>query len=646
MSAVDRRVPPVALSDQVPGPRPAWPLFLLHLAALLVLGNVLLALMFKAVFPFHRGWPLEPFVGVSVVLVLGVLAVAAWEGWRLRRQGSQGLAVRLGGLEVRDSGDALYRRLLNVIDEVALAAGQPVPRVFVLRHEPGINVLMAGWLPADASLCVTQGALNRLNRGELQGLVAQAFARLSLRHGPTDRQVLAMVKGLSCVHDAGRSLMAPDPEGRVASWAWGVGALLAAVGWPGWVAGRLLPMTIFREMDVRCDARATHLTRDIDGLGRVLRKLMHERQSEVDGFVHPGADALAVLWLHLPGAAGWLSGHPPLSERVMRLYGALLPPLPTPALIEMKDAVLEPRMALEDSAFRASGVAGDSEPASLPPRMPARLITPPGLSAEATEALGRLRALSGPLQRRLALLAFMVRPGQQAEEGFWREQSFGHPWAPGILRDVQALPPAWRVPEYERLLGQLAYESLSSRRDLVISLRNLLKADGRVSAMDRLWWLVARHRMGEVAAGAPLGLIRPITGQGRDLSQLSEDERQHVAIFSAYLARLVPVVVPKGPPEGTGRAWFRGVMRRCGVPADQLPDCVPPGADELIHALAGVQELSWSIRPQLLRAWVEEALNHSPGGLMRIEAANALRLVAGLLDSPLPPALASQFPKA
>jgi Zn-dependent protease with chaperone function len=621
--------------------------FLLHLLVLLVLGNVLLALLFKAVFPFQRGWPLPLFVGWSAVLLLAVMAVTFHERWRLKRHGSQALAARLGGVEVRDSGDALYRRLLNVIDEVALAAGQPVPRVFVLPDEPGINVLMAGWQPAEASLCVTQGALNRLNRGELQGLVAHAFARLALRHGRTDQQVVAMVRGLSWLHDAGRGLMAPDREGHVRPGWWSLGALMAAAGWPGWVTGRLLPMSIFRELDVRCDARATHLTRDIDGLGRVLRKLMHERQSEVDGFRHPGADALAVLWLHLPGAAGWLSGHPPLSERVMRLYGALLPPLPTPALIEMKDAVLEPRMALDDSAFRASGIAGDSEPAvSVPPRVPARLITPPGLSPEATEALGRLRALSGPLQRRLALLAFMVRPGQPAEESFWREQSFGHPWAPGILRDVQALPPAWRVPEYERLLGQLAYESLSSRRDLVISLRNLLKADGRVSAMDRLWWLVARHRMGEVAAGAPLGLIRPITGQGRDLSQLSEDERLHVAIFSAYLARLVPVVVPKGPPEGTGRAWFHGVMRRCGVPADQVPACVPPGADELIHALAGVQELSWSIRPQLLRAWVEEALNHSPGGLMRIEAANALRLVAGLLDSPLPPALASQFPKA
>jgi hypothetical protein len=86
-------------------------------------------------------------------------------------------------------------------------------------------------------------------------------------------------------------------------------------------------------------------------------------------------------------------------------------------------------------------------------------------------------------------------------------------------------------------------------------------------------------------------------------------------------------------------------MRRCAPPGHSVPECAPPGADELIHALAGVQELSWSMRPQLLRAWVEEALNHSPSGLLRSDAADAMRLAAGLLDTPLPPALASHFPK-
>ncbi len=632
--------------DDWPAPRNVWVGFALHLMVLVLMGNALAALVFKAIFPLQHGWPEGFFFFTTALVMLLVLCGAAFEGWRLHRHGGVGVAHWLQGQEVRDSGDALSRRLLNVVDEVALASGQPVPRVFLLPHELAINALVVGWRPAESVICVTQGALNRLTRLELQGLVAHEFARLSMKQGAPLMQTLALVRGFSWMRDLGRQGMSPDRHGQVRPWWWALGALMAAVGWPGWVASRLLPMYIFREIECHADALALQYTRQADALGCVLRKLMHERQADVDGFVHPGADALAVLWMHVPGPAGWLSGHPPLIERVKRVYGAVRAPLPTPAVPEGEDAILEPRMALVDSGFRQSGLAVDAaeQPSTVPPRLPPRLITPPGLTHETTEALARLRALGGPLQRRLAVLAFMVQPGNAPEESFWRDVSFGQAWAPGILRDVQALPAAWRLPEYERLLGLLAYESLSSRRDLVISLRNLMKADGRVTALDRLWWLLARHRMGEVAA--PLGLIRPMTGQGRDLTQLSDDEREHVARFSAYVARLVPVPASGREPGRLGEDWFRGVMRRCGASVESMPACVPPGADELIHALAGAQELSWSMRPQLLRAWVEEALNHSPGGLMRSDAADALRLVAGLLDSPLPPALASQFPKA
>jgi len=108
----------------------------------------------------------------------------------------------------------------------------------------------------------------------------------------------------------------------------------------------------------------------------------------------------------------------------------------------------------------------------------------------------------------------------------------------------------------------------------------------------------------------------------------------------------VPEVEVQGLLAATSRAWYARVMARCAASAQSLvPDCRTPDADALMHALAGVQELSWMIRPVLLRAWVEEALNHSPGGLMSNDTANALRLAAALIDSPMPPALASHYPR-
>src|SRR5690606_35268558 len=138
------------------------------------------------------------------------------------------------------------------------------------------------------------------------------------------------------------------------------------------------------------------------------------------------------------------------------------------------------------------------------------------------------------------------------------------------------------------------------RRALVVAARELLRADGKDSARDRLWWLALRHRMGEVSAAR--AIMRPVTGQGRDLSQLSPDERAHAAQFSAYLARVLPMESAEAAPTPSGLAWYRGVMARCLGPGDACPQCEPPDADGLMHALAGSQELSWMIRPQLLRA--------------------------------------------
>ncbi len=623
----------------------AW--FMVILLGLITVVDVLLALLFKAVFPLMHGWPSGFFEIITLGMLALVVGATSFKLWQLRRGHGSDVVRALKGVEVHDTGDALWRRLLNVVDEMALASGLNVPRVYCLPHEPGINALMVGWSQADAALCVTQGALNRLSRDELQGLVAHEFGRLAEGDGPRHMHLLALVWGLSWLHILGQCFMAPDDQGRVRPMAWAFGALVATMGWLGWVCGRLLQTAVYRGHEHRADALALQFTRTRDGLGQVLRKLQHERASHAAQMRDPRCDLLCFLWLSVPGVAPWLSSHPPLSERVRRLYGEARAPLMTLATPGAIDATLEPRMALVDTGFAQSDMSGDGGGGpmgqSAQPRLPPRLITPPGLTAQAAEALGRLRRLSGPLQRRLAVLAFMVQPGNEEELRFWQQLTFGQSWAPEILSDVQTLPAAWRVPEYERLLAQMAYEPLTSRRDLIVALRNLMRADGRVTALDRLWWLAARHRMGEVAS--PLGLIRPMTGQGRDLSQLHADERSHVARFSAYMARLVPAPTPGPTPGDRGQAWFAGVMRRCDLPGRAPPPCEPPGADELIHALAGTQELSWSMRPQLLRAWVEEALNHSASGLLRTEAADALRLAAGLLDTPLPPALASHFPK-
>lgn len=625
--------------------------FVLLVLALALAVNALLALVYKLVLPLSSGWPALFFETNTAVVLLFVLGGCWVESQRLREGGGARVARWMGGVEAVDDGDALRRRLLNVVDEMALASGQPLPRVFVLPRETAINAFVAGWSAQDAALCVTQGALDRLTRAELQGLVAHEFGHLAEGDGRLTMRLLALVWGLSLLHGWGRLWMGPDEAGRINPVLWLFGAVVAAAGWLGWLAGRLLQAAVSRQREYLADARAVQFTRSRDGLGQVLRKVLHDQHVHADALHHPQAETVSFLWLNAPGWLSQMASHPPLAERIRRLYGSARPPLPSSVHAASAHETPEPRHAL--TAARMALHERDPGPSSSPwsadeQRAPDSAPPAPGLAQllpdpDTAEVLGRLRRLSGPVQRRMAILAFMITPGNQAEQRFWLQSTRDLHGVARILDDVQALPPQWRLPAFERMLGELAYEPLAQRREVVVAARELLRADGKVSPRDRLWWLALRHRMGEI--NGHRSVMRPVTGQGRDLTQLSADERDHVARFSAYLARLLPQGSDSSQPPPGGLAWFRAVMTRCAPPGAAWPPCSPPDPDGLMHALAGVQELSWMLRPQLVRAWVEEALNHSEGGLMSHDTADVLRLAGALLDTPMPPALAAHYPK-
>lgn len=608
----------------------AW--FALLLAGLVVAINALLALAYKLLMPFSHGYPALFFETNSGLVVLFVLGGCLIETQRLREGGGQRVAHWMRGRLVSDPDDALEKRLLNVVDEMAIASGQTVPHVYVLTREDAINAFVAGWSPEDYTLCVTRGALDRLNRAELQGLVAHEFGHLKEEDLPLAMRLLALVWGLSLVHGYGQTLMSPDDNGHINPFRWVIGVVFSIVGWMGWIAGRMLQAAVSRQREFLADANAIQFTRTRDGLGNVLRKIWFDQRMMAGQMRHPQADMVASLLLHQGKLSRCLATHPRLSERIRRICGAVLGPMPAPLLRLDKP---EPRRS--PASVVPAGVAlGAAEP------LAASLLQVN--TSDDTECVGRLRRLGGPREKRMAVLALMMSAGNRDEHKLWLRLAEGLTQAQQILDDVQGLRPDRLVPEFERLCKSIAGDPISDRRALVEAARDLLKADGRVSPRDRLWWLALRHHMSDKTKNGRT-FMRPVTGQGRELADLQDDELAHVTALTAYLARFVPEVEVQGLLAATSRAWYARVIARCAPTLTLNPDGKIPDADALMHALAGVQELSWMIRPVLLRAWVEEALNHSPGGLMSNDTANALRLMASLIDSPMPPALASHYPR-
>ena len=292
----------------------------------LVLAWWIMAALLPVHLPFPAGF-LAANVGVSLLLVLG--------GWWVEtsnlRAGGVKLAQRVGARELRPSVTHAEQRLANVVDELCIAAHMPRPQVMVLPRTDAINAFAAGWDAQDAVVAVTQGALDHLTREELQGMVAHELSHLHEGDTRLKMRLAGMVYGLELVYNFGEEMR----ERRGLAWWFGSAIMLA--GLAGWLTGRMLKAAVSRQREHLADARAVQWTRSRDGLGGVLRKVMAQRRDTPAGYEqrgHTGLDHPTVQHMLLVDVGSlralqrWLESHPTLDERVQRIYGRRMQPLP------------------------------------------------------------------------------------------------------------------------------------------------------------------------------------------------------------------------------------------------------------------------------------------------------------------------------
>ena len=298
-------------------------LFALTVVALVLAVNAALALTWRLMPLGLSGYPAYFFsvnTGVTLLFVLG--------GWWLETSvldgGGERLARQAGAREAWPASREAERRLCNIVQELAIAASMKPPLAMVLARDDSINAFAAGWDEDDAVVAVTQGALDCLTRDELMGLLAHEFSHL--REGDTrlNMRLAGMVFGLEMIFNLGSSMCEPDDNGRRSFLAL-PGFAIKATGLLGWLAGRFLKAAVSRQREFLADARAVQFTRSRDGLGGVLRKAAGQAGVRAPS-AHP-----AVRHMLLVGASGqerWFASHPPLAERIRRIYGRPMAALP------------------------------------------------------------------------------------------------------------------------------------------------------------------------------------------------------------------------------------------------------------------------------------------------------------------------------
>jgi Zn-dependent protease with chaperone function len=268
-----------------------------------------------------------------LMLQVGVLTLVVVGGASLYRThqlagGGRVVAEALGGrLLHADSSAPLERKILNVVEEMAIASGTPSPPVYLLEHEAGINAFAAGFSPSDAVVGITRGCAEQLSRDELQGVVAHEFSHILNGDMRLNIRLMGVLYGILVIGMIGYFLL------RSSFWAGAasrrnskdnsamamaaVGFGLVIVGFLGTFFGNLIKASVSRQREFLADASAVQFTRNPDGIAGALKKIGgFEAGSHIESPAAPESSHLFFGQALSSGLNSLFATHPPLAERI------------------------------------------------------------------------------------------------------------------------------------------------------------------------------------------------------------------------------------------------------------------------------------------------------------------------------------------
>lgn len=275
-------------------------------------------------------WNLEVLLVVAVVVTVIVVTGTLVKLSQLRHGGAT-VAQMLGGRLLNPASPQLHeRRLLNIVEEMALASGVPVPPVYVMPGQMGINAFAAGYSIHDAVVGVTEGAMRGLTREELQGVIGHEFSHILNGDMRLNIRLIGILYGLLVLAIVGRVVLRLAGSGRRSSSKKDsggavfvvAGLALMVVGYAGYFFGGLIKRAVSRQREYLADASAVQFTRNPGGLANALKKvgglaagglIKHEHAEEVSHMFF--ADGIKRFF----GGGSLFATHPPLAKRVKLL---------------------------------------------------------------------------------------------------------------------------------------------------------------------------------------------------------------------------------------------------------------------------------------------------------------------------------------
>ena len=281
---------------------------------------------------FEGGFWSPVWLTIVTIAVLITISIGTITRVGQLRRGGSAVAELLGGIRIDPSTtDTDEMRLMNIVEEMSIASGMPVPDVYVLDDEENINAFAAGFHTTDAAIGVTRGALEQLNRDEMQGVIAHEFSHIFNGDMRFNIRLIGVLNGILLIHVMGMVIMrslaytgsgrsrksGKDGGGNAALVILLVGLTLVIIGYIGMLFGRMIQSAISRQREYLADAAAVQYTRNPDGLAGALAKIgSKKRGAEIK-------DGHAMEMSHLFFASSYhslfdklYSTHPPIEKRI------------------------------------------------------------------------------------------------------------------------------------------------------------------------------------------------------------------------------------------------------------------------------------------------------------------------------------------
>ncbi len=616
-----------------------WLVFLFVLAVVIIIIVIDIAILVAFGFMnteeqqalFNAGTFKEnlPMLAGGAVVTAAVIAIASLFKTASLRSGGGKVARDLGGVLVEaDARDPLRRRLYNVVEEIALASGIAVPEIYVLEQESGINAFAAGFTPADAAVAVTRGALEKLDRSELQGVIAHEFSHIFNGDMRLNIRLMGALFGILMLSLIGRRVLHGSYYvGRSKNNNGGAIVLIAVVvmlvGYIGLFFGRWIKSAVSRQREYLADASAVQFTRDPDGIAGALKKIAVYSDAS---YLNVETEEVSHMLFGNGEKVSMFSTHPPLNQRIQRIDKTFQPEdlVQLARNIQRKSEAQAERAAREEKSS-AAGAGGMFNWDNLVEQIGhpdfSRILMAATLAASIPEEINQA-AHSNQWATEVLFYCLMDADEEIREQQLlFVAQNMGsdsEARVRGLLSAAPQLAREQRLPLLEIAIPELKRRPPDHVNKVLATVKALSEADGQTDVFEYLMAKIIAQHLWESVNPQRVRL----SGK-KSLSQVIEKARQVVAVLALQGNR------DKAAAESAYRAGSTILNTGDSSPMPDIPDW----KETLDANLSALDQLKPSDKETLVKALVATVMADEKIAVTEMEL---LRVVCLVIHVPLP----------